>query len=255
VGKASSNKKVARAARAGGKTKVRGQQGLVFPIALGAVVIIGLLLVVYARASRPDTVAEPPTVEDHWHAAYGIYVCGEWKPVIQNQNDAIEGTPIGIHTHADGVIHIHPFNSLATGSNATLGVFFETTGVEMTDESLVLPEGGGTFENGDDCAGSPGQVKVLVWDDADAAATSQPKVFITDFDNIRFTNDRMAMTIAFVNSDTDLDTLQPPSIPTLDNLSDLDPDENPTPGQTVPTTVAPGTTSAPTTAAPSTTTG
>ena len=43
VGKASSNKKVARAARAGGRRKVRGQRGLVFPIAM--------VLVAVARAA------------------------------------------------------------------------------------------------------------------------------------------------------------------------------------------------------------
>ena len=49
MGKASSSKKVARAARAGGRRKVRGQCGLVFPIALGVVVLLGLGLIFYAR--------------------------------------------------------------------------------------------------------------------------------------------------------------------------------------------------------------
>jgi hypothetical protein len=219
VGKASSSKKVARASRAGGKTKVRAQQGLVFPVALGLVIAVGLALIVYARQSRPDNASVPPTLNDHWHTAYGIYACDKFLTPIQNQNDEIDGTPIGVHTHGDGVIHVHPFTSSAAGTNADLGVFFKTTGTKMSNDKLELPEGLGTYQNGDDCKGKPGTLKVLVWDDANS--TANPKIFITDFGNIRFTNDRMAMTIAFVNDDADLNTLKPPSIPELDQLSDV----------------------------------
>jgi hypothetical protein len=221
VGKASSAKKVARASRAGGKTKVRGQQGLVFPIALGVVILIGLGLIVYARGSQPTGTSEPPTTNDHWHTAYGIYICDKFIEPIQNQNDEVNGTPIGVHTHGDGVIHIHPFSSLATGANATLGVFFDTTGMKMSSGKMELPEGKGTFSTGDDCNGKPGTVKALVWDDANG--TGAPKIYVTDFDNIRFTNNRMAMTLAFVNDDADLNSLRPPSIPTLDELTDVAP--------------------------------
>ena len=263
MGKASSAKKVARASRAGGQKKVRNSQGLVFPIALGLVVFLGLGLIFYARQSQPASSAEPPTVNDHFHTAYGVYACDKWLAPVQNTNDAIDGTPIGIHTHGDGVIHVHPFNSIAAGKNAKLSVFFKTSGIKMSNTKLEMPENLGTYTNGDDCNGKPASLKVLVWDDANS--TSDPKIYVTDFGNIRLDHDRAALTIAFVNDDADLKTLKPTSIPTLDKLSDVGspstattvPGASTVPGETtVPgATTVPGTAanSADTTATPATT--
>jgi len=261
VGKASSTKKAARVARQTSGKKVRSSQGLVFPLALGVVLLIGLGLVVYARSSRPGTNSTvPPTLNDHWHTAYGIWGCDSWLPAIQNQTDDIDGRPIGIHTHGDGVIHVHPFTSEAAGENAKLGVFLKTSGLKLSNDKLEQPEVNKTYKNGDDCKGKPGSLKVLVWDNANTAGSTDPKVYVTDFSNIRFTNDRMALTIAFVNSDEDLKKLIPQSIPTLDQLSDVSTETEPTttapggttvPGETT-TTVAGGTTTAASTSAPST---
>jgi hypothetical protein len=239
VGKASSTKKVARLAGTSSKTKVRTNRSLTFPIIVAVVVALGLALVVFARSSSTASADTPPTLTDHWHAAYGIYACDQWLTSIQNQNDSVDGVPWGIHTHGDGVIHIHPFTSAAAGKNATLNQFFKTTGIKMSDTKLELPEDLGTFEEGKtECNGQPGSLKVLVWDDANSSA--DPKVFITDFNNIRFTSDRMAFTIAFVADDADLSSLKPPSVPTLDNLSDVsdnDVTQN-SEGNNTPTTVA-----------------
>jgi hypothetical protein len=231
VGKASSTKKVARLAGTSSKTKVRTSRSLTFPIIVVVVVALGLALVAFARTSSTASADTPPTLSDHWHAAYGIYVCDQWLTSIQNQNDSVDGVPWGIHTHGDGVIHIHPFNSAAAGKNADLGQFFKTAGIKMSDTKLELPEGLGTFEEGNDtpvgdpskpagkCGDQPGSLKVLMWDNANSSA--DPKVFITDFNNIRFVNDRMAFTIAFVPDDADLSSLKPPSVPTLDELTDV----------------------------------
>jgi hypothetical protein len=239
VGKASSTKKVARLASSGGKTKVRPNRSLTFPLILTVVIGLGLALIVFARTSTPSAADTPPTLSDHWHTAYGIYACGEWLPPIQDQNDSVDGVPWGIHSHGDGVIHIHPFTSAAAGKNADLGEFFKTAGIKMSDTKLELPEGLGTFEEGETkCGDEDGSLKVLVWDDANSGG--DPAVFITDFGNIRFTQDRMAMTIAFVTDDTDLSSLKPPSVPTLDNLSDVDPDSQVSVGGTnVPDTTVP----------------
>ena len=53
MGKASSNKKVARAAKAGGgRARAAGERNILFPAVLAAVVILGMVLVVYARNER-----------------------------------------------------------------------------------------------------------------------------------------------------------------------------------------------------------
>jgi hypothetical protein len=224
VGKASSTKKVARAAKAGGRTRVRSTQGLVFPIAFAVILLVGLLLVVYARRSGRDVAGAnsnvaPVVFQDHFHAAYGVYVCDKFLAPFTNQNEQVDGASLGIHTHGDGIIHIHPFASSAAGKNAKLGVFFKALSVKIDGGKWSLPEGLGTYTDGADCKGSPAHWKAAVWDDA--KGTAAPKIYVTDFANIRFTKNSMAITLAFVPDSVDLSTLKPTSIPTLDNLNDL----------------------------------
>ena len=200
MGKASSAKKAARVAKSSSGRKVRSQQGLVFPVALAVVLTLGLALVVYGRATNREDLGAPQlnTVSqpgDHWHSAYGIYICDQYIP---NMSVGVEPDPGGIHTHQDGVIHIHPFQTATTGRNARLGDFFAQTGLEVTSSKIQLPDdpalgdnSGKTFENGDECPdGQEGVVKVLVWDNA--AGTDDAKVFVADIDRIRFTNNAMA---------------------------------------------------------------
>ena len=222
MGKASSAKKVARAAKAGGRTRVHRQSGLVFPLALVAVVVLGLVLIAYARQSNQATAATPPVVGDHWHAAYGFYICGAFKPTLAKGSDPNEPDPLGIHTHGDGVIHIHPFSSATTGKNATLGKFFDWLGVKISNDKLVLPEGQGTYTNGDTCQGKPGKLMVAEWTDVQNS-TGDPKVFVTDFKNIRLDGNGRGYTIAFVPSDFDPKKLpKPPSAAKLAELGAVD---------------------------------
>lgn len=233
MGKASSAKRVAKVAQSSSRTKVRGQQGTTFYIIVAAVIILGGLLITYARqGGRADAATKPVAFKDHWHVAYGVYACDKWLAPFTNQNETVDGQQLGVHTHGDGIIHVHPFASNASGRNAKLGIFFKALGVKSSNTKFELPEGLGTFKNGDDCAGKSGTWKLAVWDTADS--TAAPKIYITDFANVRFTGDRMAMTLAFVNSDTDLSTLKPQSIPQLDKLSDLA--KSPQPGDSTSTT-------------------
>jgi hypothetical protein len=225
MGKASSSKKVARAARAGG-TSARKAPKLGFPLALFVICVLGTLLVVYSRGS--STSEASPKLTDHWHAAYGIFVCDTFQPMLaQSASD-----PDGIHTHGDGVIHIHPFNSSATGNNAKFGVFADTEGLKLTDDSFTMPDGT-EHRNGDDCGGKPGEIKLYRWNVDDPS--TKPDVFTKDFRNVQFTQDRQAITLALVAEGTEVP--KPESIPTLDNLSDVGEPGVSEPGATTP---APG---------------
>jgi hypothetical protein len=231
VGKASSAKKAARVAKSSSGRKVRSQQGLVFPVALAVVLTLGLALVVYGRASNRQDLGAPQLNTasqpgDHWHSAYGIYICDEYLP---SMSVGVEPDPGGIHTHQDGVIHIHPFQTATTGRNARLGDFFAQTGLEVSSSKIQLPDdpalgdnSGKTFENGDKCPdGQEGVVKVLVWEDA--AGTDDAKVFVADIDRIRFTNNAMAFAFAFVPEDLDISTIpRPPTAAQLEELGALD---------------------------------
>lgn len=219
-----SAKRVAKVAKQSSKAKVRAQRGLLFPVTLAATILLGTFLIVYARqgGDRGASASEPPTLDDHWHVAYGTYVCSEWKPALTNQNELVDGVSLGIHTHGDGVIHIHPFASSAAGKNAKLGVWMKAAEIKSSGSKIEWPEGIGTFENGkDECNGKAANWKVAYW--ADAAQSSPPTIFVTDFANIRFAQDRGAITLAFVPDDVDMSTLKPPSIPQLDQLTDLAP--------------------------------
>jgi hypothetical protein len=240
MGKASSSKKVARAARAGSTTKGTERRALGFPLAIVAVVLLGTGLVVFSRDNRDEAI--PPTLNDHWHAAYGIWNCGEWEPVLADAGQDLNG----IHTHADGVIHIHPFSSASTGNRATLARFFETTGVDASDSKITLPSGTVLDEEAG-CDGEPATLKVARWPADDPNADAE--IIEEGLDDIRFREDREALTIALVR---DGETIpRPESVATLDNLSDVIQAPTTTvPGATT-TTVAGDTT---TTAAPEATT-
>ncbi len=76
-----------------------------------------------------------PTVNDHWHVAYGFYLCNP-----EDRRDGVEAAGrqprrspeyIGVHSHDDGMIHWHPFSSRAVGENAQLKVFLDSYGVKL----------------------------------------------------------------------------------------------------------------------------
>jgi hypothetical protein len=249
----SSTRKAARLAQKGKGKKVRFQGGTLFPMVVVGILVIGLATIVYARASRPEADASPPTIDDHWHMAYGFQICtadnfktlnGTLEEVDANGqliSNAFRRT--GVHSHDDGVIHWHPSTSAAVGQNATLGVFLDSYDVELDDDSLKFPEnqGGEEYIEGETkCGDEDAELKVVVW--KSYQDTGEGTTYTSDFDDIRMTNDGMAITIAFLPSDVDV--VMPPSAPNLPALgaTDASPPDS-VPGAT--TTIAPGATSAP----------
>lgn len=217
MGKASSNKKVARAAAIGGgaRTARGGSAGpWKWYAAIALAVVVGVILLVMSRQERIETIGKigPPRPGDHWHVAYGIHVCGIFQPEL-----SVETDPQGIHTHApqgqgDGVIHIHPFTSQAAGENATLGKFVDAAGLGLEDGKLTMPDGD-VYENGDKCGGKESTLRVKY----------AGEVFTENLRDINFTEDRSLLTIFFGPPDEEIP--DPPSVPNLDNLTDVPPDQ------------------------------
>jgi hypothetical protein len=236
MGKASSAKKVARAARTGGGRTRRGSTSWVWPGLMAAVVILGTAGIVYSRDQRqPDNTR--PLTTDHWHAAIGYYICGSFVPNLPEGDD-----PLGIHGHGDNVVHIHPFGASSSGKRATLEVYFDTVNADISDDRIELP-GQETKSNGDRCENGPGRVQTKVWDTR--SPTDPGRIVEGDPSNIR-PQDNQLITIAFVPEGTDIP--RPPSEPNLDALTDV-------PGATTTTsTPAPTTSSSTTTTAPTTST-
>jgi hypothetical protein len=159
MGKASSSKKVSRIARTGGgRTTRRGTGSWGFPMAMGIVVVVGVLGIFFSRdAAHHKAAADVPTVNDHWHAAYGWDICGNFLPDLPQPANLI-----GLHTHGDGVIHIEPQDPiLDTGKHATLGRFVSGyPGLKLSKNSLTVLNQ--TWTNGEPkCDGKPGDVVVV----------------------------------------------------------------------------------------------
>ena len=208
MGRASSSKKVARAASTGGGRTARGSRPLGWYAAIAAVTVLGIAGIVFSRAEYRQELAAgadgtaPIANQDHWHAAYGIYACDEFLPPLTDERD-----PKGIHSHADGIIHIHPFVRSAAGRNATLEVFADAAGLELSDDRIEVP-GGETYEVGeDDCGGEDAIVQVKVDDE----------VITEEVGNIKL-EDGALITIAFAPKGAEI-----PEPPTKDDLSRLDP--------------------------------
>ena len=114
----SSTKKAAQLAQKGKGKKVRFQGGTLFPLIVAIVVVLGVGTIVYARQTIPADDSSPPTVNDHWHAAYGFYLCDTWEQLAGNLEETDTSGQLissrflrtGIHSHDDGVIHWHPIH-------------------------------------------------------------------------------------------------------------------------------------------------
>jgi hypothetical protein len=165
-----------------------------------------------------DVEGEGPDLRTHWHTAYTIDICGERQEVSTGTSD-----PFGLHTHDDGVVHIHPGAAQQTArayENATVAAFLFASRSAITDEALSLSEAV-TYTEGDEDAPCDGVVQVAYWPEASTAATTDPVVVTEDVGQVFFHHDREAITIAFVPEGEDV--LAPTTVDQLDELAGLVP--------------------------------
>ena len=130
-------------------------------VAFVAIAVAALLEDDRATAPSPGSGGEetgaPRVGEDHWHAAYEYIVCGELQPPAPTWSGS------GVHTHGDGVIHIHPFRQSEEGAGARLARFFEYGGGVLDDDEVRMPGSSVTYRNGDECPdGTIGVVQIFV---------------------------------------------------------------------------------------------
>lgn len=145
---------------------------------IGLVAVVGIALLVWTVAGRRESADAAPRpgneatgeAGDHWHASLDVNVCGQWlNPAPEFHNKVDSEVQVGIHSHGDGLIHIHPFNSSESGDSATLGRFLDYGGWSMSSDSLDLwpsvdrqPQ---QEKNGDECTQPDGtkQKGTLTW--------------------------------------------------------------------------------------------
>lgn len=131
-------------------------------VATVVVVIVGIVGIILAKGGTSNADVAPVVNKDHWHAYLGVDACGTWLPAAP----AFE-SPMGIHSHGDGLMHIHPYSSAASGKNATVGRFVKDNdgaGWELDGTSMKLWDGV-QYTNGDKCTSGQfkGQKAQLVW--------------------------------------------------------------------------------------------
>jgi hypothetical protein len=223
----SSTRKAAKLAQRGKGRKVRFQGGTVFPAAVALTLVLGLALIAYSRQSLPAADDSPPTIEDHWHAAYGFYLCDDWymlsgnlEEVNQNQQFTnIDFRRTGVHSHEDGVMHWHAYTSAAVGKNAVLDVFLNNYGVELTNDTLKFDNPGIVIANPEfapangfdpldeyvegetQCNGEDAELTVKAW--GSYTDTDAGNRYIANMDRVHLDNDGMVFGIYFTPKDTD----------------------------------------------------
>lgn len=240
----SSAKKVARvAARSGGGAKANKQAAWLFPAAIVAIVALGIGVVVFARSKnagigdndqKPRARLSESAPYDHWHASFATNVCGKEQAKPQDVQEDI----LGIHTHGDGLAHIHPFSVRASGERATLGKFFDQVGLVVTDDGFKGPDGK-VFKAGETtCGGKETELVLAHWKDATTSASNEPdKIIRGDFRSVRFSENLGAYTLALIPKGS-TDIAPPSASADIESLGSADGgtsgDTAPTPEATTP---------------------
>lgn len=205
----------------------------ILAVAAAAFIAVGGLVVLdRSRSTEPVPVAAPPavlddpyrglptsgpSVDDHWHIAYGINLCGEWIDLVGDLED-VDGNgefinddfvSTGIHSHDDGLMHIHPHSPLGAGANATLGVFFDNYGIELGDDGLQFTDAAldqpivAEYER----CGDVDEFVVVVW--PDASDRDEKIVVDRGLAGVPLGADRMAIALVALDNPNTIE--QPPS--------------------------------------------
>jgi hypothetical protein len=183
---------VARAAAAGtapgGVSDVEAESRRKFLTLVAGIVVAGILMVAYTWSERQY---DHPTTLDSWQNAYAVFDCQTetWQPPFGSRNN-----PDGIRSRGDGIIYIEPGTDAVAGNNATLGVFLEAVGAELTDDTLTMPDGTVFEERGTFCGTEPAILQVLQWP---ANATEPDARRLEDLASTTFRADRESLVIMF----------------------------------------------------------
>ena len=163
-------RKVAKAAATAGQRDLSFSSRLGFPVLIALICLLGISAVVYARSQR-EALASPVQNLDHWHAVYGVYNCN-----LIGEGDAKYLAPFastddaqGIHSHFDGLMHIHPFFETSSGENAQIRHFLNEMQVQITPEAITIqnpfdpPQ---DLRAGEQCADGSGEASIVLlhWD-------------------------------------------------------------------------------------------
>jgi len=135
--------------------------GTLLVIIVAAIIGATLLRPSSTPAQKPPRAPDPKSGApgDHWYTAFGVNICGEWlmNPPTFETAASNPNVRVGLNTHGDGYVHVHPDDPSEAGSHATLGLFFAYGGWQLSSTSIDAWTGPSaeptkrSWHNGDTC--------------------------------------------------------------------------------------------------------
>ena len=213
MARTSSAKKIARLAEKGKGKKVRFQGGSVFPTIVLSVLILGAILITYARQS--ETVVDASvTAEQKFATAFAFFNCDALATDLEQPDSATLSPtdkfaavtaedPVAII--GDGIVGWMP-QVLAGQRKAKLETIFGLYGMTVTDDSITLKDGTKISETDTQCADQDAKISVYVWEKKDENNPDQvpdPKLSIASFGGVKI-DDQMTVVLAFAPDGADV---------------------------------------------------
>ena len=205
MARTSSAKKIARLAEKGKGKKVRFQGGSVFPTIVLSVLILGAVLIAYARQSG-TVVDASVTAEQKFATAFAFFNCDALATDLE-QPDSATLSPTdkfaAVTTEnpaaiiGDGVVGWLP-QALAGQRKAKLETIFGLYGMTVTDDSITLKDKK-ISETDTQCAGKDAKISVYVWE----SGSVESKLSIASFGGVKI-DDQMTVVLAFAPDGADV---------------------------------------------------
>ncbi len=136
-----------------------GNKKILFLIIAVPVVASSLYLAGHTVYENVISVTKGPV---HWHAQYQAWACGKRMYLEEAKGLSNKVGSSVLHSHEDNTIHIE--GVVYQYSDISLGKFFNAIGGVLEHDMMSLPtmDRIQTFNNGDLCGNTPGNLKVYV---------------------------------------------------------------------------------------------
>lgn len=206
MARTSSAKKIARLAEKGKGKKVRFQGGSVFPSVVLGVLVIGVVLIAYAR--QGGTVVDASvSAEQKYATAFAFFNCDALATDLKQADAAtLNATDkfAAVTTEnpsaiiGDGIVGWMP-QVLAGQRKAKLETIFALYGMTVTDDSITLADGTKISEADTKCAEQDAVINVNVWESGSASS----QLSIASFGGVKI-DDQMTVVLSFAPEGTEI---------------------------------------------------
>jgi len=143
-----------------------------FMVVVAVIFVLGVALIALAKNdSTSSAKGLGPKINDHWHAAIGVNLCGTWQANLPQYESST-----GLHSHGDGFMHMHPFSAAGAGSNANVGLFYSQAGDKVSASQVKFAKQ--TYKNGEPCDNLDKKPGLVRWSVNGQEKTGNPGRFV-----------------------------------------------------------------------------